>query len=119
MIRVAPNGALSWEPSAGKANLSDNILLSLWVPLGRFWQNPSFGSELHLLRRDVLSESTPARAKAMTQRALKWMVTSGRLTSLSVNSEQRSSGLWILIRAIGRGGIDVALETFVPVGVVS
>ena len=48
--------------NASASSLLNNIYLSLMIPLGSWWFNPSFGSRLHLLRHAPLAPVVvPAR----------------------------------------------------------
>lgn len=121
MISISPNGLL-WQDPSERSSLRDNILLSLHTPLGSFWQDPLFGSELHQLRRELLSSATPSRADAMVMKCIEWMFSTDRIVrkTVSVSSSILSPGrLRIPIYAEGRNGVQVELETFVPVGVLS
>lgn len=114
MIVLAQDGALALDVSK-PASMQDRILLSLATPRGSILVRPSFGSELHLLRRSKADAALPGRAVSMVTRALQWMIDQGLMWGLSVSADLPSrSRLRILISATSTDG-QVHMDYWVPV----
>lgn len=99
--------------------LEDAVWLSLNTPLGTFWQQPGFGSELHLMQRETMDENTPDRVAAMARRSVQWLVSLDRLRNLVIIPSVPNRGaVSLAIQATGINGTPLSLSIFVPVGVV-
>lgn len=97
----------------------DTAWHSLKIRRGAYWQRPDLGSDLHLLRNQKSTPTTLARAEAMAQKALAWMVSQGML--LSTSSSAAFDGprrLRLRVTLIGLDRKPIDLQTFIPVGVV-
>jgi len=114
MIVLAQDGALTLDVSK-PATMQDRILLSLATPRGSILVRPTFGSELHLLRRSKADAVLPGRAVSMVNRSLQWMVDQGQLWDLAVSADLPArSRLRILISATSTEG-QVRMDYWIPV----
>lgn len=67
-------------------SLANNVWLSLNVRRGSFFAAPQFGSRLHLLQKNTAK--TAELAVAYAQEALKWLLDTGRATSIDVSAQR-------------------------------
>lgn len=100
-------------------NLLNNIYLSLMVRRGAFFQNPDFGSRLHLLKRAKNTERTEALAVEYCKEALQWLLDVGRVTKIEIITERDRSlnldRLKLLVEATKADGDSVTFMTYVEV----
>jgi phage gp46-like protein len=100
-------------------NILNNVFLSLMVEKGSFFQNPDFGSRLHLLKRAKNTEKTAALAEEYCKEALQWLIDTGRAKKIDVYSErerlQDLNRLKLLVEVTQSDGRQVRFETFVEV----
>lgn len=99
--------------------IMNNIYLSLMIPRGSFFQNPDFGSRLHLLLRAKNTANTEMLAKEYCKEALQWITDTGKAKKIEVITErdrtQDLHRLKVLIRATQADGQQVTFETFLEV----
>lgn len=97
----------------------NNLFLSLTVRRGSFFQNPDFGSRLHLLHRAKNTPRTEALAVEYCKEALQWLIDAGRLSKIDIYTEidktQNIDRLKMLIEATKAEGDQVSFTTFVEV----
>jgi len=67
---------------ATDGNLANNVYLSLMIKRGSFFQNPAFGSRLHLLQRAKNTSRTEALAVEYCKEALQWLIDVGRVAEI-------------------------------------
>lgn len=115
-------GTLTLDASGTEITGINNIIMSLAVKKGSWWFNPTFGSELHTLARAKATDSTAQLVKTYVQSALKWLISSGKLTSVTVITEIiPSSGsaqrgrINYLVTAIAPAGNELSYSNFVEV----
>jgi len=100
-------------------NLRNNIFLSLVIKRGSWFQNPSFGSRLHLLQRAKNSEQTAALAEDYCKEALDWLIDTGRVKKIEIiaqrDREQDLHRLKLLVMVTQSSGDQVSFTTFVEV----
>jgi len=104
---------------AADGNLVNNVYLSLMIKRGSFFQNPAFGSRLHLLQRAKNTPRTEALAVEYCKEALQWLIDVGRVTKFDYYTQrdrvQDLHRLKILIEATKADGEQVSFTTFVEV----
>ena len=104
---------------ATDGNLANNVYLSLMIKRGSFFQNPAFGSRLHLLQRAKNTSRTEALAVEYCKEALQWLIDVGRVTRFDFYTQrdrvQDLHRLKILIEATKTDGGQVSFTTFVEV----
>lgn len=106
------------EMSFDKADtIINNIYLSLMVEKGRFFQNPDFGSRLHLLERAKNTDQTAALAGEYCKDALQWLIDTGRASKIEVYTERDTelNRVGLLAEITQADGNQVSFETFVEV----
>jgi phage gp46-like protein len=100
-------------------DLGNNVYLSLWTPLGSFFQDENFGSKLYQLRRSKNTAKTVALAEAWCQAALAWLITAGRATAIDVTCEiVPSDPVWQMrcdVQVIQANGQPVTFSVYTPV----
>lgn len=110
------NGKMTFDPSG---DIMNNIYLSLAIRRGSWFQNPQFGSRLHLLHREKNTEKTAALAEEYCKEALQWLIDCGRATKVNVYSErdrtQNLDRLKILVEVTQADGRQVTYTHFVEV----
>lgn len=111
-------GAMTYE-QATDGNLMNNIYLSLVIKRGAWFQNPNFGSRLHLLQRAKNTEQTAALAEEYCKEALQWLIDTGRARNIDVIAQRdRSQDLHRLLLQVtvtATTGEPVTFTTFVEV----
>ncbi len=109
-------GQMTFDPAG---NIMNNIFLSLMVQKGSFFQNPDFGSRLHLLKREKNTERTAALAEEYCKEALQWLLDTGRATKIEVFSQRDTTQdlhrLKLLVEVTQGDGRVVPFNTFVEV----
>lgn len=100
-------------------NLMNNIYLSLAIRKGSFFQNPGFGSRLHLLKRAKNTIRTEALAVEYCKEALQWLIDTARVSKFDFYTErdrtQNLNRLKMMIEATRPSGGTVTFTTFVEV----
>jgi phage gp46-like protein len=100
-------------------NLLNNIYLSLMVRRGSWFQNPEFGSRLHLLTRAKNTARTEALAVEYCREALQWIIDLGRAASIGINAERDRTvdlhRLKVAIQAQKADGDRISFTTFIEV----
>lgn len=100
-------------------NIFNNVFLSLMIEKGSFFQNPEFGSRLHLLKRAKNTEKTAALAEEYCKEALQWLIDAGRAKKIEVFTQrdrlQDLNRLKLLVEVTQADGRQVSFETFVEV----
>lgn len=97
-------------------NIMNNIFLSLMVPKGGFFQNPDFGSRLHLLQRAKNTEKTAAIAKEYCKEALQWLLDTNRAMEINIYTEKDNiNRIKLLVEITQANKRQVSFETFVEV----
>jgi phage gp46-like protein len=119
---MAVDFAIEISGSEGKmtfvktATIMNNVYLSLMVERGSFFQNPDFGSRLHLLKRSKNTEKTAALARAYCREALQWLKDIGRATDMEIATEidktQDPCRLKILVEVTEASGQKVSFTLF-------
>ena len=103
----------SWEKAA---TIMNNVYLSLMVKRGSFFQNPDFGSRLHLLTRAKNTDATARLAKEYCIEALKWLKDTGRATDIKIETEKADQHrLNLRVQVTQANGRDVSFETFLTI----
>lgn len=64
----------------------NNVYLSLVVQRGAWFQNPAFGSRLHLLKKNVPRSASLAEEYA--REALQWLLDTGKATQIEIRAER-------------------------------
>jgi len=111
-------GEMTFEKSE---DIMNNVYLSLMVRKGSFFQNPDFGSRLHLLKRAKNTEQTAALAREYCKEALRWLLNTGRATKIDVYSERDLGGagvrdrLKLLVEVTQADGRKLSFATFLEV----
>ena len=110
------NGAMTFNKAD---NIMNNVYLSLMIRRGSFFQNPDFGSRLHLLKRAKNTERTAALAEEYCKEALQWLLNIGRATKINIYSERDRlrdlNRLKLLIEVTQADGRQISFETFAEV----
>lgn len=100
-------------------SILNNIYLSLMIPRGGFFQNPDFGSRLHLLLRAKNTANTETLAKAYCEEALQWLINTGKAGKIEVFTErdmaENINRLKLLVRVTQTDGQQIEFETFLEV----
>lgn len=95
----------------------NNVYLSLTVRRGSWFQNPSFGSRLYLLTKNV--PRAEALAEEYAREALQWLLDTGKATRIDVRAErdrlQNVNRLKLLIEVTQADGQTLPFEHFVEV----
>jgi len=109
-------GRMTFDPAG---DIMNNVYLSLVVKRGSWFQNPEFGSRLHLLHRAKNTEKTAALAEEYCREALQWLLDVGRATKVDVHTERDRSQdlhrLKLLVEVTQADGRQVSFGTFVEV----
>lgn len=97
--------------------IMNNICLSLMVEKGKFFQNPEFGSRLHLLQRAKNTDQTAALAGEYCKEALQWLIDIGRASTVEVYAERDNElkRINLLAEVTQADGNQVSFGTFVEV----
>jgi phage gp46-like protein len=116
-IEIATDGSAGGEMTFEKAeDIMNNIYLSLMVRRGSWFQNPDFGSRLHLLTRAKNTAQTQALAEDYYREALQWLIDCGRATKIEVYTERNPSEnlyrLKVQVTVTQADGNEVTFETF-------
>jgi len=109
-------GRMTFDPAG---DIMNNVYLSLVVKRGSWFQNPDFGSRLHLLQRAKNTEKTAALAEEYCREALQWLIDTGRATKIDVHTERDRSEdlhrLKLLVEVTQADGRTVSFDRFVEV----
>lgn len=109
-------GQMTFDPAG---NIMNNVYLSLVVRRGSWFQNPDFGSRLHLLERAKNTQKTAALAEEYCREALQWLIDTGRATKIDVHTERDRSQdlhrLKLLVEVTQADGRTVSFDRFVEV----
>lgn len=109
-------GRMTFEPAG---DIMNNVYLSLVVRRGSWFQNPEFGSRLHLLERAKNTEKTAALAEEYCREALAWLIDCGRATKIDVHTERDRSQdlhrLKLIVEVTQADGRTVSFDRFVEV----
>ena len=109
-------GQMTFDPAS---TIMNNIWLSLVIKKGSFFQNPDFGSRLHLLRRMKNTEKTAALAVDYCREALQWLLDTDRATSMDISYQrdvlETPNRLKVLISVTQANGQAVPFTYFVEV----
>lgn len=109
-------GRMTFDPAG---DIMNNVYLSLVVKRGSWFQNPDFGSRLHLLQRAKNTEKTAALAEEYCREALAWLIDTGRATKIDVHTERDRSQdlhrLKLLVEVTQADGRTVSFDRFVEV----
>lgn len=109
-------GQMTFDPAE---DIMNNVFLSLMVKQGSWFQNPEFGSRLHLLQRAKNTEKTAALAEEYCKEALQWLIDTGRATSVAVHTQrdrtQDLHRLKFIVEVTEANGRQVTFERFVEV----
>ncbi len=108
------------EMSFDKAEgIYNNIYLSLTIQRGSFFQNPDFGSRLHLLKRAKNTAQTAASAKDYVLEALRWLLDTGKAEKIEVEVERDPltdpHRLKLLVTVTQADGTEVTFTEFMEV----
>lgn len=100
--------------------IMNNIYLSLKTKRGSFFADTSFGSRLHLLRREKNTAKTMRLAMDYCKEALQWMIDTGKAKTVDVYAErdrtQDLNRLKLLIEVTPvNGDAPVSFATFIEV----
>lgn len=102
---------------AAADTIFNNVYLSLTVRRGSWFQNPAFGSRLHLLSKNV--PRAAALAEDYAREALQWLLDTGKATRIDVRSErdrmQDLHRLKLLVEVTQADGQTLPFEHFVEV----
>jgi len=109
-------GQMTFDPAE---DIMNNVFLSLMVKRGSWFQNPEFGSRLHLLQRAKNTEKTAALAEEYCKEALRWLIDTGRATRIDVHTQrdrtQDLHRLKFIVEVTEANGRQVTFERFVEV----
>ncbi|NLT22617.1 MAG: hypothetical protein GXX82_06185 [Syntrophorhabdus sp.] len=109
-------GQMTFDPAG---DIMNNVYLSLVVKRGSWFQNPDFGSRLHLLQRAKNTEKTAALAEEYCREALAWLIDCGRATKIDIHTERDRSQdlhrLKLLVEVTQTDGRQVSFDRFVEV----
>ncbi len=109
-------GQMTFDPAE---DIMNNVFLSLMVKRGSWFQNPEFGSRLHLLQRAKNTEKTAALAEEYCKEALRWLIDTGRATRIDVHTQrdrtQDLHRLKFIVEVTVANGRQVTFERFVEV----
>jgi phage gp46-like protein len=67
-------------------DMMNNLYFSISIRKGSWFYDPSFGSNLHLLKPKAVAD-LPVRAKEYCEEALQWLIDSGRADKIDVQTE--------------------------------
>ncbi|MHB9156271.1 MAG: phage GP46 family protein [Endomicrobiales bacterium] len=100
-------------------DIRNNVFLSLAVRRGSFFQNPAFGSRLHLLKRAKNTTKTAQLAVEYAKEALQWLLDTDKARKVEVTTEQDRTQdlhrLKLLVEATQADERKVIFTTFVEV----
>lgn len=96
-------------------DIMNNIFLSLMIQRGSWWFNPEFGSRLHLLKRQKLTDRTEAMAKEYCKEALQWLIDMGRAKQVEISTQRETDRLKVLVEVTQVNDKKASFETFVRV----
>lgn len=100
-------------------NIMNNVFLSLMIRKGSFFQNPDFGSRLHLLKRAKNTDKTAALAEQYCKEALQWLLDTERAKKIEIFTErdrqQDINRLKLLVEVTQMDEKKVSFDTFVEV----
>ncbi|MBP7529229.1 MAG: phage GP46 family protein [Syntrophorhabdaceae bacterium] len=109
-------GQMTFDPAE---DIMNNVFLSLMVKRGSWFQNPEFGSRLHLLQRAKNTEKTAALAEEYCKEALRWLIDTGRATRIDVHTQRDRTHdlhrLKFIVEVTEANGRQVTFERFVEV----
>ncbi len=109
-------GRMTFDPAG---DIMNNVYLSLVVRRGSWFQNPGFGSRLHLLERAKNTEKTASLAEEYCREALQWLIDTGRARRIDVRTERDRSQdlhrLKLLVEVTQADGRTVSFKRFVEV----
>lgn len=111
----AEAGKLTLVAGEMESSFINNIILSLEIPLGKWWFNPSFGSKLYLLRREKATPATAKLTKDYIEEALQWLISSGKFTSIDVTVELAKGRINYMVSGVTRAGEGLTYSNFVEV----
>lgn len=103
-------GQMEWDKSD---SILTNIILSLSVNRGDFFQDPTFGSELYKIKK--LNTSSINLARQYISRALQWLIDTGKANSIDVTVERDSidrSRMNIRVQAEESDGNQITYDTY-------
>lgn len=98
-------------------DIRTSIYLSLNINKGSFFQNPSFGSLLYTIKK--MNQQNLSLAKQYCDEALKWLIQTGRATSITVIVEQDISNPYrmdIKVTAKQPDGLIISYQQYRPIG---
>ena len=78
-------GRMTFSPAQ---DIRNNVYLSVVTQRGAFFQNPLFGSRLHLLHRAKNTDATARLAREYALEALQWLLDTGRASDVEVTVER-------------------------------
>jgi phage gp46-like protein len=113
-FKITINGvAAELDLNATETTIVNNIWLSLVVPKGSWWHDPTFGSRLKEIKK--LTASAVALAKDYCDEACKWILKLGRATSITFKTEADTDvrgRLLIHCAAVQADGLEVNFTIF-------
>ncbi len=107
---------MDWQQAG---TILNNVWLSLMTRRGSFFQNPDFGSRLHLLQREKNTATTERLAREYCLEALQWLIDVGRADAVDVITERDTTvdpyRLKLVVTVTQANRPDVTFELFLEV----
>lgn len=110
----SPGGKLTLSKNV---DLSTNIFNSLNINYGSFFQRPTFGSKLYLIKK--VTEANIRLAQQYVMEALDWLLQTGRATAITaevVKDEKNWSRFNISVTATQASGLIITYQQYKMVG---
>lgn len=101
---------MSYTPTT---TIKNNLILSIIIHRGAFFQNPSLGSRLHTLTK--ITADTLQLAEAYIKEAVQWILDTGRATRIGVEVTRDPGDLHrikIRIEAVQADGREISFVIF-------
>jgi phage gp46-like protein len=94
-------------------DIMTSIILSLHLPVGRFFFNPAWGHQLYSIKK--VNDPNLAIAQQYVKQALQWLIDLGKISSLNVLCERddnRKDQINIKVNAVQPTGSIITYKTF-------
>jgi phage gp46-like protein len=93
----------------------NNIILSIYIRKGSFFQANDFGSLLYRIKK--ITDNNVKLARDYIMAALKWMIDTGRMTDLVVETEAdlANNAIRFLVSCRKKTGQDIKFNSFYSV----
>lgn len=90
-INLDRGNSTGYMTFAKNTDIRSNIYFSLYINQGDWFYDPTFGSKLSQIRK--ITDSNILLAKQYTEEALKWLLNTGKASSITVIAEKDDQNL--------------------------